>query len=77
MSTIEAQPSTLTLSEAEVIDITGKRRQTEQMNVLKALGIPSRRRYDNSVLVLRMHCVHSGRVAANDEPAPKLKKYKK
>lgn len=61
----------LALTDDEVHELTGYARPTKQLEVLKSLGIPARRRPDNSVLVLRMHLQHPvARMAA--EP-PKLK----
>lgn len=65
----------LALSDIEIHEITGYARPTKQLEVLKSLGIPARRRPDNSVLVLRMHMVHPATVAAADEP--KLKPIRK
>ncbi len=65
----------LALSDKEVHEITGYARPTKQLEVLKSLGVPARRRPDNSVLVLRMHLVHPATVVAN--PEPKLKPYRK
>lgn len=62
----------LALSDEEIHEITGYARPTRQMEVLKSLGIPARRRPDNSVLVLRMHLVHPATVAAPPEPKLKL-----
>jgi hypothetical protein len=48
------------------------------MKLLKSLRIPARRRPDNSVLVMRMHCMHCMHPAtlpANE--APKLKSSRK
>lgn len=47
----------LELTGGELERITGYRRPSKQMEVLKSLGIPSRLRPDNSVLVMRMHCI--------------------
>jgi hypothetical protein len=47
----------LELTEDEIERITGYKRPTKQMEMLKSLGIPARRRPDNSVLVMRMHCI--------------------
>lgn len=49
--------SPLELTDTELERITGYRRPSKQMEVLKSLGIPARRRPDNSVLVMRMHCI--------------------
>ncbi|SPB16484.1 hypothetical protein NOV72_03684 [Caballeronia novacaledonica] len=47
----------LELTEDELERITGYKRPSKQMEMLKSLGIPARRRPDNSVLVMRMHCI--------------------
>lgn len=47
----------IALTEAELKELTGYSRPAYQMKVLKALGIPARRRPDNTVLVLRMDCI--------------------
>lgn len=45
------------LSPAEIYEITHYRRAAEQLRELDALGIPARRRHDNTVCVLRMHAM--------------------
>ena len=65
----------LWLSETELTKLTGYRVPAYQMKVLKSLGIPARRRPDNSVLVMRMHCMHPATLPANE--APKLKSSRK
>lgn len=65
------QRNDLALSQEEITAITGYARATYQMRVLKELGIPARRRPDNTVLVLRMHLVHPTTTLA--KPAPRLK----
>ncbi|PTE00831.1 DUF4224 domain-containing protein [Pandoraea apista] len=65
MAAVLEQP--LELTGEEIARITGYRRATKQLDVLASLGIPARRRPDNSVLVLRMHCLYpmSAAPAAN------------
>lgn len=46
------------LSEAEIVRMTGYRRPGKQIETLKSLGIPARRRPDNTVLVMRVHCLY-------------------
>jgi hypothetical protein len=61
-----------------VDEATGYRVPAYQMKLLKSLRIPARRRPDNSVLVMRMHCMHCMHPAtlpANE--APKLKSSRK
>jgi hypothetical protein len=48
----------LYLSEQEIADLTGYARPAFQLKVFKALGIPAIRRFDNTVLVMRMHCIY-------------------
>lgn len=67
--------SELELSTSEVNRITGYTRPTKQLQVLKFLGVPALRRPDNTVLVLRMHCIHPTTTAVSD--APKLKVLKR
>lgn len=64
----------LILSEKELATITGYARPSNQLRVLQELGIPARRRPDNTVLVMRMHCLHPVTIKANE---PKLKPIRK
>jgi len=66
----------LALPEQEIRELTGYARPAKQLEVLKGLGVPARRRPDNSVLVLRMHLRQVMPAAANDAPKLKLKKRK-
>lgn len=65
----------LALSEQELREITGYSRAQKQMQMLESLGIPAKRRRDNSVLVLRMHFIHPVTLTLN--PEPKLKPIRK
>lgn len=65
----------LWLSEMELFKLTGYRLPHYQLKVLKSLGIPARRRPDNTVLVMRMHCMHPSTLPAAD--APRLKSSRK
>lgn len=59
------------LTDAEIIRMTGYRRPGKQIETLKSLGIPALRRQDNTVLVMRVHCIYpvgSPERAANDRP---------
>jgi hypothetical protein len=67
----------LTLSAAELKNVTGYAKPVFQLRVLKELGIPARRRPDNTVLVLRMHMLHPSASAAFTPSAPRLKSAKK
>lgn len=68
--------SELALSKNEVNRITGYARPTKQLEVLKLLGIPALRRPDNTVLVLRMHCIHPAATTTVGD-APKVKALKR
>lgn len=64
------------LDNEEIRDMTGYSRPFYQMRVLSELGIPAKRRPDNSLIVMRMHCLHPiAQKAAND--IPKLKSSRK
>jgi len=65
----------LTLSQDEIIKMTGYRRPAFQLKILKSLGINARRRCDNTILVLRMHCIHPAAHVPMD--TPKLKSSRK
>ncbi|WP_082054816.1 DUF4224 domain-containing protein [Cupriavidus basilensis] len=54
VAVLESPP--LELTPQELVKMTGFKRAGKQMDVLQALGIPSRKRPDNTLLVLRMHC---------------------
>lgn|GEM_PF-1181460 len=69
MAAVLDQP--LELTETELVRMTGYRRPGKQIETLKSLGIPARKRPDNSVLVLRVHCMYpvaSPERAAADKP---------
>ncbi|MDB5777543.1 MAG: hypothetical protein JWP38_3676 [Herbaspirillum sp.] len=70
---MNSQP--ITLTDEEIKELTGYARPAYQLRVLKELGIQARKRPDNSVLVLRMHCMMPAVTAAND--APKLRPIRK
>lgn len=63
------------LDDDEIRDLTGYSRPHYQMRVLSELGIPAKRRPDNSLIVMRMHCLHP--VAQKTDNAPKLKSSRK
>jgi len=67
--------SDLALSASEIREITGYARPSLQLEVLRSLGIPARRRPDNSILVMRMHCTHPA--AATQAPLPQRKSAKR
>ncbi|MDR3386858.1 MAG: DUF4224 domain-containing protein [Rudaea sp.] len=59
------------LTDEELVRMTGYRRPGKQIETLKSLGIPALRRPDNTVLVMRVHCIYpvgSPERAANDRP---------
>lgn len=69
MAAVLDQP--LELTETEIVRMTGYKRPTRQIEMLKSLGIPARKRPDNSVLVMRVHCLYpvaSPERAAADKP---------
>lgn len=63
------------LSEEEIYNITHYRRAAEQLRALRELGIPARRRHDNTVCVLRMHAISPGGTLV--APRPVLKSARK
>jgi hypothetical protein len=61
----------LELTEEEIVRMTGYRRAGKQIETFESLGIPARRRPDNTVLVLRVHCLYpidSPQREASDRP---------
>lgn len=64
-----------TLTDEEIKEMTGYSRPAFQLRTLKELGIPARRRPDNSLLVMRMHCLTP--VALQAVSGPKLKSSRK
>jgi len=64
------------LTEEEVKEITGYSRPAFQLKCLKNLGIPARRRPDNSLIVLRMDLRNRAPQQGNND-APKLKSSRK
>lgn len=55
------EQSSLTLTDAELFDLTHYRRPAEQLRELESLGIPAkRRRHDNTICVLRIHLLNPG-----------------
>lgn len=65
---VEAQSPTLT--PAEIYELTHYRRPKEQLRALTELGIPARRRHDNTICVLRMHLQAPNK---QEPPRPRLK----
>lgn len=69
-------PVRLTLTEEEIVEITGYRRGYEQLAFFKSLGVPARRRPDGSVSVCREHYIRLGAAtppASNVESRPRLR----
>ena len=66
--TMENQSPTLT--DAEIYELTHYRRPKEQLRALGELGIPARRRHDNTICVLRMHLQAPTK---QEPPRPRLK----
>ena len=58
------------LSEERIKRMTGYSRPTYQEKMLRSLGIPCRRRPDNSLLVLRRDCVTQSNIKT-DHPKRK------
>lgn len=65
----------LTLSNAELYNITGYKSKTRQLRELKDLGIPAKQRTDGTIRVLRMHLEGSCPVQPVNvqRPRPKLR----
>lgn len=59
------------LTPDEIYELTHYRRPAEQLRALTELGIPARRRHDNTICVLRMHLVQPAIKA--EPPRPRLK----
>ncbi|WDZ97931.1 DUF4224 domain-containing protein [Herbaspirillum sp. WKF16] len=70
--------SDLTLSEAEIIEITGYHRPKFQLQRLQEMGIPAHRRPDNTVMVLRVYATtRPATAAAPEKQEPKLRLIRK
>jgi len=63
------------LTDIELKEMTGYSRPAYQLKTLKALGIPAKKRPDNTLLVMRMHCLTP--VAQQAASGPKLKSARK
>lgn len=59
-----------TLSPDEIYALTHYKRPAEQLRELAALGIPARRRHDNTICVLRAHVYNPP--AKPEPPRPRL-----
>lgn len=71
------RPESVTLTPAEIVEITGYRRGHEQLGWFRSLGVPAKRRPDGSVSVAREHYFALGRARdpsiARVESLPRLK----
>jgi hypothetical protein len=68
----------ITLTEQEVVAVTGYQRPAYQLAKLKEMGIPAHRRPDNTIMVLRMYVTtRPTTAAAPDQPEPKLRLIRK
>lgn len=65
-----------TLTPEEIYDITHYKRPAEQLRELASLGIPAKRRHDNTVCVLRVH-YHQHQKPEPERPKLKLNNAKK
>jgi hypothetical protein len=67
--------SALTLTQAELIELTHYQRPAHQLRFLKEIGIPAKKRADNTILVFRAHLLTQ---SANDvSTIPTLKSARK
>lgn len=68
----------ITLTEAEVVAITGYHRPKFQLQRLQEMGIPAHRRPDNTVMVLRVYATtRPAAAAAPEKQEPKLRLIRK
>lgn len=58
----------ITLTEAELFEITGYKRAKEQKRYFDGLGVPAVPRQDGSLCVVRAHLLNWRAQAQNDEP---------
>lgn len=65
----DLHPIDLVLSPDEIVAITHRKRPAEQLRDLLALGIPARRRHDNTICVLRADVTMRRGPAANEPGA--------
>jgi hypothetical protein len=65
----------LTLTAAELIEVSGYVRAADQLKWFRALGVPARRRADGTVSVGREHYLRAGLKvqSAPVEPRPRLR----
>nr|WP_198982705.1 DUF4224 domain-containing protein [Herbaspirillum sp. ASV7] len=74
----DVNPNSLTLTEEEIFEITGYRRPSAQLRALEEMGIPARRRPDNTVMVLRVYVTtRPDADAVPPIPEPKLRVIRK
>ncbi|MRT27597.1 DUF4224 domain-containing protein [Herbaspirillum sp. CAH-3] len=68
----------ITLTEQEVVAITGYHRPAFQLRRLQEMGIPAHRRPDNTIMVLRVYVTTRPEAAAAPEKQePKLRLIRK
>jgi len=75
IATTEKSAPDITLTKDELYKVTGYKVQAHQLRILKELGIPARRRTDNSIAVLRVHCMFP--VSSTPSRQPQLRSLKK
>lgn len=75
---IQVENNPITLTEQEVVAITGYHRPAFQLRRLQEMGIPAHRRPDNTVMVLRVYATtRPTAAAAPAQPEPKLRLIRK
>ena len=75
---MQAVAEPITLSEEEVVAITGYHRPKFQLQRLQEMSIPAHRRPDNTVMVLRVYATtRPAAPAAPEKQEPKLRLIRK
>ncbi|QBP75366.1 DUF4224 domain-containing protein [Herbaspirillum huttiense] len=75
---MQAIAEPITLTEQEVVAVTGYHRPAYQLARLKEMGIPAHRRPDNTIMVLRVYVTTRPEAAAAPEKQePKLRLIRK
>lgn len=70
--------SELTLSQEEIVEVTGFKIPSKQIRFLKEIGIDAKKRRDNTVFVNRFaYMAAANPKPPSQEPAPKLKSIKR
>lgn len=67
----------ITLTDAELFEITGYKLASYQKRHFDALGIPARIRPDGSLSVGRAHWIHYRPRSSNDEPLKRVRQVRK